>query len=137
MKPHRTDELSDWSESFDDMDGEAWEEHFALFEGGDEKHEGELDEGDSRYDQDFLEQAYAANLELVVRTAALGDLADNDCRVTVQCRTCNHRAVLNPHYLLEKLPYTAKISEIGAQLRCRKCGARSANTSFDPDGLNL
>ena len=98
------------------MDGEAWEEHFALFESGDERRE-----VGSTYDQDFLEQANAANLELVVKTAALGDLADNDCRITVHCRACNHRAVLNPHYLLEKLPDTTKISEIGARLRCRKC----------------
>ena len=137
MKPHGTDKPSDWSESFDDLDGEAWEEHFALFEPGDERREGGLDEVGSPYDQDFLEQAFATNLELVVNTAALGDLADNDFRITVHCRACNHRAVLNPHYLLEKLPDTAKISKIGARLRCRKCGARSANTSFDPDGLNL
>ena len=45
---------------------------------------------------------------LSVNTAALGDLADNDFRITVHCRACNHRAVLNPHYLLEKLPDTAK-----------------------------
>ena len=136
MNPHQSDEFSDWSKSFDDMDGEAWEEHFALFEADDDRREEEFDEGDSRYNQDFLQQAYAANLELVVRTVALGDLAENDCRIIVHCRTCNHRAVLNPHYLLEKLPNTVNISEIGTRLRCRMCGARSANTRFHPDGLD-
>lgn len=64
------------------MDGEVWEEHFALFEPGDDRREGESEATDSPYDQDLLEQAFAANLELVVRTAALGDLAANDCRIT-------------------------------------------------------
>ena len=42
MKPHPSDEFSDWSESFDDMDGGVWEEHFALFEPADEGRDGEL-----------------------------------------------------------------------------------------------
>ena len=119
------------------MDGEVWEEHFALFEPGDDRREGESEATDSPYDRDLLEQAFAANLELVVRTAALGDLAANDCRITARCRTCNHIAVLNPHYLLKKLPCTAKISDIGSRLRCRKCGGRTPNISFDPDDLGL
>ena len=138
MKPHGIDNPSDWSESFDDMDGEAWEEHFALFEPPVTKGaEARWMKSGRRMTRIFSNKHMLRIWNLSSRTAALGDLADNECRITVHCRACNHHAVLNPHYLLEKLPDTTKVSEIGARLRCRKCGARSANTSFDPDGLNL
>lgn len=139
MNTHRPDDHTDWSESFDDMDGWAWEEHFALFEPDDgwlERQEEAL-ELDSHYDREFLEQAYAANLERIVSTATLGDLAERDCRIIAQCHNCNHRAVLNPHSLLDKLPFWAKVSEIGVKLRCRRCGARSATTSFNPEGFDV
>ena len=44
------DEFSDWSNGFDDLDGEVWDEQFALFEADDDRREGKFDEGGSRYD---------------------------------------------------------------------------------------
>ena len=145
VNTHGPDDDPDWSASFDDMDGGDWEEHFALFEPDDDRHDREDEQEaleldrqvDLHYDREFLDQAYAANLDLIVTTTTLGDLAEHDCRIIAQCHNCNHRELLNPHSLLDKLPFWAKISDIGARLRCRRCGARTAAAGFNPDGLNV
>ena len=79
VNTHGPDDDPDWSASFDDMDGGDWGERVALFEPDDDRRdrEGEQEalELDRQvglhYDRKLFDQAYAANLELIVRTATL------------------------------------------------------------------
>ena len=134
MNPSGTDVFADWSDTFDDMDGGDWEDHFALVEPDDDTSGTEY-EHVLQVEQEIWEHEHARRLGEVALTATLGDLAHHACRIVAQCLKCRHRAVLNPETVLDKVGSAVKISELHAKLRCLKCGARSATAHFNPDTI--
>ena len=84
MNPHPDNDSLDWADTFDDMDGEDWQEHFSLFEPDDDRREREEErallkaeqvEFSMDYDEEDWRQDYARKLDVIPRTATLGMLA--------------------------------------------------------------
>ena len=123
MNSNGPTDSGDWAETFDDMHGGDWEEHFALYEPQDDDLEGhytaELDlyQRPRRQSPDRLEQ--------VERTVTLADLAQQRCLIEAKCLSCFHRAILTPEYFLAKVLFSITIHELRTKLFCQKCGARS------------
>ena len=134
MNPNETDVFADWSDTFDDMDGGDWEDHFALVQPDDDNLATQYEYA-LQADQEFWEYEAARRLGEIALTATLGDLAHYACRIVARCLKCRHRAVLNPETLLDKVDSAVKISALHAKLRCLKCGARSAAAHFNPESI--
>jgi hypothetical protein len=57
----------------------------------------------------------------------LGQLVDHKMALVAICRRCKHQHVLYPGALIERFGDDCPASRLRNLLRCRSCGARTAN----------
>jgi hypothetical protein len=78
-----------------------------------------------------MKRKHLAAAERRRRAATLAELAGQEVDVFCWCNRCGHNAVIGTGRLIATLGADFPVPEVGARLRCSRCGAKEVATRPD------